>query len=98
MKSICLIAVVLLLPFASDAQDKMPTQVRSARSRYDAAVKAAVDPIRLRYLDELNRMRSDAMNQKNLDLANAIDAEITAVSGKAGATPGGIAAALVKAT
>jgi hypothetical protein len=100
MKSICFIAIVivLLLATASDAQDKMPTQVRSARSRYDAAVKTAVDPIRVRYLDELNRMRSAAMAQKNLDLANAIDAEITAVSSETARNPDGLASSLVGTT
>jgi hypothetical protein len=98
MRILHVVAVAVVTATFCQAQDKVPSQVRSARSRYDAAVKAAVEPLRLRYLEELNRMRSDAMLQKNLDLANAIDAEITTISVKPGPTQGMFATILVATT
>ena len=94
MKIPHLITIIAVTAACCQAQDKMPMQLRTARSKYDAAVKTVVDPLRLRYLEELNRMRSTAMTQKNLDLANAIDAEITAVSSETGRTPDGLASSL----
>lgn len=96
MKITFFIAIaVALLSMECPAQDKMPMLLRTARSKYDAAVKTVVDPIRLRYLEELNRMRSTAMSQKNLDLANAIDEEITNVSAETGRTPDRLGTLLV---
>jgi hypothetical protein len=79
------------------AQDKVPSEIKLSRARYDAEVKVATQPIRQRYLAELNRMRSDAMGRKNLELANAIDAEISAIS-DSGKGEGGLAGELANTT
>jgi hypothetical protein len=97
MKGIYLIGLATMLVVCVNAQDKIPPEVKSARSRYDATVKLALDPIRLRYLEELARMKASAMSQKNLDLAKAIDEEINVVN-EASTPGGGLASKLVGTT
>jgi hypothetical protein len=80
MKAHSLVGIIVATTAWCHAQEEVPAQVRSARAGYENAVKAAVDPVRLRYLEELDRMRSTAMSQKKLDVANAIDAELTAAA------------------
>jgi hypothetical protein len=97
MRITLLVAVVVVATNWSYAQDKVPSEIKLSRARYDAAVKVATQPIRARYLEELNKMKSDAMARKNLDLANAIDAEITAIS-ESGQGGGGLARELADST
>ncbi len=79
--SLCPLAAVLLA--VANIQASPPPEVAAARTRYDAAVKAAAAPVRSRYLDDLQQLKNRAMAQKNLPLAVAVDAEIAAVSGAA---------------
>lgn len=97
MRISLLIAVVVVAAGCCHAQVKMPTEFKAARDRYDTAVKVATQPIRARYLEELNKMRSDAMARKNLEVANAIDAEISAIS-ESGKGQGGLAGELADTT
>src|SRR4051794_8617273 len=93
MRTSLLGAIIAVTAGYSCAQDKVPSEIKLSRARYDAAIKVATQPIRQRYIEELNKMKSDAMARKNLDLANAIDAEITAIS-ESGKGDGGLAGEL----
>ncbi len=87
MKHFPFVALVALACANLQAQDVAPPQLLTLRSRYETAVKGAVEPLRLRYVEELQRTRDSAMSQKKLDVANVIDTEIAAV------TPGSSASA-----
>jgi hypothetical protein len=97
MRTFLLVAIIAGAAGYCCAQDKVPSEIKLSRARYDAEVKVATQPIRQRYLAELNRMRSDAMGRKNLELANAIDAEISAIS-ESGKGDGGLAGELANTT
>ena len=72
-----------------------PPEVIAAKNRHQIAVAAATKPLRDRYVQELQQLKSRAMSMKNLELAVAIDAEIKAATGGPGsaATPANDAAA-----
>lgn len=97
MKIPLLVAVVVVAAGCCYAQEKVSAEVKAARARYDTEIKIATQPIRARYLEYLNKMRSDAMARKNLDLANEIDAEISSVS-ESGKGQGGLAGDLADTT
>jgi hypothetical protein len=56
-----------------------PTELLEARAHYEAAIAAATKPIRERYLQELEQLKTTAYFTKNFDLANAVVQEIAAM-------------------
>lgn len=53
-----------------------PAEIIAAKARYETALAAVGKPVRDRYLQELQQIKSRAMASKDLDLAIAVDAEI----------------------
>jgi hypothetical protein len=72
MKQNALLIICLFTSVASAA----PPDLAAARARYDAAIASATNPIRERYIQDLQQLKSRAMTQKNLELAVAVDAEL----------------------
>jgi len=69
---------ILFLSFcASLVSAAPPPELAAARAHYDTAVTAATNPLRERYVQELQQLKSRAMAQKNLELAVAVDAELS---------------------
>jgi hypothetical protein len=58
----------------------VPPEIAEARKRYEAAMAVALAPVRDRYVQELQQLKSRAMSLKNLDLAIALDNEIKNVA------------------
>ena len=77
------IFALTLFAFASAAASTdVSPELTDARKRYDAGLAAATKPIRDRYIQELQQLKSRALSLKKLDVALAIDAEIKAVAPK----------------
>ena len=74
-----LLTAIVTLPFTLYSAGPLPPELAEARSRYDTAIIAATKPVRERYIQELQQLKTRAMANKNLDLAVAIDQELKTV-------------------
>ena len=75
---------IAILSFASvslAADTPLPPELVAARARYDAAVAAAMKPVRDKYIAEIQQIKSRALFDKNAKLAVAIDEELKSMTG-----------------
>ncbi|MGV3660204.1 MAG: hypothetical protein ACO1TE_08460 [Prosthecobacter sp.] len=72
-------AVIALVALPSQAAD-LAKELENTREKYQADVEQAARPYRDKYVQELERMKNQALAQKNLPLALEIEKEIAAVA------------------
>ena len=75
-----LITLAVLSLVATLAADDLPSDIQSARARYDSDVEAATKPLRERYLWTLENAKKSAISRNDTKAANAIAGETKRVS------------------
>lgn len=82
------LALVVALTGSLCAQETLPPEVATARTRFEADLEASAKPVRQRYVSQLEAFKRSATLRNDLKSAVAIDAEIKRVEPQAGAAAG----------